>query len=64
MYWLNSCRKCQGDLYESEDSYGAFISCLQCSSYLTEAEETELLVESGAELGFSRAYARLGNLAA
>jgi len=64
MYWLNSCRKCCGDLYKSEDSYGSFISCLQCSTYLTEEEETEILVGSGSEAGFSRAYARLGNLAA
>ena len=64
MYWINSCRKCCGDLYESEDSYGSFISCLQCSTYLTEAEETELLDKSGSEVGLSRAYAHLGNLAA
>jgi len=64
MYWLNSCRKCQGDLYKSEDFYGTFISCLQCSAYLTEAEETELLVRSSSEMGLSRAYALLGNLAA
>ena len=64
MYWLNSCRKCRGDLYKSEDSYGSFISCLQCSTYLTEAEETELLVKSGSEAGLTRGYALLGNLAA
>ena len=64
MYWLNSCRKCRGDLYDGEDSYGSFISCLQCSSYLTEAEEAELLGQSGEEVGLSRGYALLGDLAA
>ena len=64
MYWLNSCRKCQGDLYESVDSYGSFVSCLQCSSYLSESEEAELKGESGGEGGLSRAYALLGDLAA
>lgn len=64
MYWLNSCRKCQGDLYQSEDSYGSFISCLQCSSYLTEGEEAELWGETGSDVGLSRSYALLGDLAA
>lgn len=64
MYWLKSCRKCSGDLYQSKDSYGSFISCLQCSSYLTEAEEAELLNNSIVEVGLSRGYALLGNLAA
>ena len=64
MYWLNSCGKCQGDLYGSNDSYGSFISCLQCGSYLTEREEAEIMGESGNEMGISKAYAFLGNLAA
>ena len=64
MYWLNSCRKCQGDLYESEDSFGSFVSCSQCGSYLTEKEEAELMGESGNEMGLSKAYAFLGDLAA
>jgi hypothetical protein len=64
MYWLKSCRKCCGDLYESKDSYGSFISCLQCSSYLSAAEEADLLSNSGIEVGLSRGDALLGNLAA
>ncbi|PKB65954.1 MAG: hypothetical protein BZY81_08640 [SAR202 cluster bacterium Io17-Chloro-G4] len=64
MYWLKSCRKCREDLYENKDSFGTFISCLQCSSYLTESEEAELLGQSGEEVGLSKAYAILGNLAA
>ena len=64
MYWLKSCRKCCGDLYESKDSFGTFISCLQCSSYLTESEEADLFGQSGSEAGLSRAYAVLGDLAA
>lgn len=64
MFWLNSCRKCQGDLYEGQDSYVSFISCLQCSTYLTEAEEAQLLGDSNSETGISKAYALLGDLAA
>ena len=64
MFWLNSCGKCCGDLYGGEDSYGSFISCLQCSSYLTDSEEAELLGEASSEVGLSRDYALLGNLAA
>ena len=64
MYWLHSCGKCQGDLYESNDSDGSFISCLQCSSYLTEREEAELIGESGNEMGLSKSYVFLGDLAA
>jgi len=64
MYWLKSCRKCQGDLYKNEDSYGSFISCLQCSSFLTEDEEAALMGRSENVVGLSRAYAILGDLAA
>ena len=64
MHWLKSCRKCQGDLYKNEDSYGSFVSCLQCSSYLTEVEEAALMGNFENNLGLSRAYAILGDLAA
>jgi hypothetical protein len=40
MFWLKACPKCQGDLYESKDVYGAYVACLQCSRYLTEPEDT------------------------
>lgn len=42
MFWLKACPKCQGDLYGSNDIYGSYVACLQCSRYLTEAEETGL----------------------
>jgi hypothetical protein len=42
MFWLKACPKCQGDLYQSTDVYGAYVACLQCSRYLTEPEETLL----------------------
>ena len=64
MYWLNSCRKCHVDLYEQSDKYGSYISCLQCSSYLSDSEEAELLGQLGNEVGLLQAYAVLGNLAA
>jgi hypothetical protein len=39
MLWLKSCPRCNGDLYKGVDIYGSYIACLQCSHYLTEAEE-------------------------
>lgn len=42
MFWFKSCPKCQGDLYRGGDVYGSFIACIQCSHYLTEAEEARL----------------------
>ena len=43
MFWFKSCPKCRGDLYKNQDHYGAFISCLQCSQYLTEVQEARLI---------------------
>ncbi len=42
MFWFKACPKCQGDLYGSKDIYGGYVACMQCSRYLTEAEETRL----------------------
>ena len=42
MFYLKSCPKCHGDVYESSDVYGPYASCMQCSHYLTEAEEMQL----------------------
>ncbi|MQF89703.1 MAG: hypothetical protein FI737_11540 [SAR202 cluster bacterium] len=39
MYWLKSCLKCQGDLFENTDVYGRYIDCFQCGHYLTAVEE-------------------------
>ena len=44
MFWLKACPKCHGDLYTGKDTYGPFISCMQCSRYLTPAEEADLLL--------------------
>ena len=42
MFWLKFCPRCQGDLYQDRDSYGTYISCMQCSHYLTQAEEATI----------------------
>ncbi len=39
MYWLKSCPKCHGDLFENTDFYGRYIDCFQCGHYLTAVEE-------------------------
>lgn len=43
MFWLKNCPRCNtGDLWEGKDMYGSYVACLQCSYYLTEAEEVVL----------------------
>ena len=46
MFWFKSCPKCHGDLYRESDTYGTYIACMQCSHYLTEADETRLELSS------------------
>ena len=46
MFWFKSCPKCHGDLYQDSDTYGTYIACMQCSHYLTEADETRLELSS------------------
>ena len=33
MFWFKLCQKCEGDLFESRDSFGPFVTCIQCGSY-------------------------------
>jgi hypothetical protein len=42
MFWFKSCPKCHGDLHRDSDTYGTYIACMQCSHYLTQADETRL----------------------
>ena len=42
MFWLKCCPRCGGDLYEDSDMHGSFITCLQCSHYLTEVDDVIL----------------------
>ena len=42
MFWFKSCPKCHGDLGSDTDIYGSYVACIQCSYYLTEAEEARL----------------------
>ena len=46
MFWLKSCPKCVGDLYEASDHQGNYVSCIQCGHYLGEAEEARLKILS------------------
>ena len=48
MWCLKCCPRCDtGALYEGTDMYGSYIACLQCGSYLTEAQEVALGYETG-----------------
>ena len=42
---LGTCPKCQGDLFQKEDVYGKYLSCLQCG-YLKDF----LAIENAASL--------------
>ena len=42
MFWLKSCPRCKGDLYEGFDPYGGYVACMQCGRYLTEEQEVAL----------------------
>ena len=42
MFYSKACPKCRGDLYQSTDIYGPYIACIQCSHYLTDAEEAQV----------------------
>ncbi len=46
MFWFKSCPKCHGDLYRDSDTFGTYIACMQCSHYLTEADEMCLELSS------------------
>ena len=50
MFWLKACPKCHGDLYKEIDIYGPYIACMQCSRYLTKAEEVHLMVHSARQV--------------
>ncbi len=52
MFWMKSCPKCTGDLYQDSDKYGLYTSCMQCGRYLTEAEE--LMLELSSSMVFSQ----------
>lgn len=42
MFWIKSCPRCDGDLYENADQYGRFIACMQCGHYLSEDDEAAI----------------------
>jgi len=42
-YWLKRCPKCSGDLREESNSFGSYISCVQCGYMLTYMQEVTLL---------------------
>lgn len=30
MMYFKACPRCHGDLYQTQDSFGAYVECLQC----------------------------------
>ena len=43
MIYFKECPRCNGDLHDGSDTYGTYLTCLQCGCYLTDAEEVVLL---------------------
>jgi hypothetical protein len=44
-YWFKECPKCHGDLREEWDTFGEYITCMQCGYTLTHTEEMQLEVQ-------------------
>lgn len=42
MFWLKSCPRCNGDLFDNSDVYGNYIDCFQCGHYLTAEEDARV----------------------
>ena len=42
-YWLERCSRCQGDLRDESDVYGAYIACVQCGYILKQDEEVQII---------------------
>ena len=42
MFWFKACPRCHGDLTSDHDTYGPYVSCIQCGHYLSQAEESGL----------------------
>lgn len=62
MIYLKGCPRCTGDLYESSDTFGSYMACLQCGCYFSDAEEVVLLYsQSHRHMGPSTSAASLLN---
>lgn len=53
MFWLKSCPRCHGDLYDKTDIYGSYIDCFQCGHSLTAQEDAGLRSENRLGMTFS-----------
>ena len=42
MYWLRSCPRRSGDLFENSDNYGSYIDCFQCGHQIMAALEADI----------------------
>ena len=38
---VKGCKRCGGDLFLERDSYGAYVSCIQCGAVYTKRTELE-----------------------
>lgn len=63
-WWLKSCSKCGGDLYEQQGDYERVIQCFQCGRIVPDREELGLRKRrfgaSGAGLTREKVLTRMG----
>jgi hypothetical protein len=44
-YWFKECPKCHGDLREESNTFGDYITCMQCGYTLKQIEEMRLRLD-------------------
>lgn len=49
MIWCKNCPRCNGDLVSLSDTYGEFISCLQCGCILNEQQGLSIRLHGEAQ---------------
>ena len=63
MIRFKACPKCRGDLYETEDTFGKFLNCIQCG-YLKDLEIPVAEVQSDKKADDPAAVVELHGVAA
>lgn len=61
MFYFKSCTKCHGDQTLEKDSFGAYLKCLQCGTYIEVKEsQGQISVLNGSSLAIT---AKTGSVA-
>jgi hypothetical protein len=60
-YWFKECPKCHGDLREESNTFGEYITCMQCGYMLKHTEEVLLKTPSSTVRDTASARGRGGS---